>query len=561
MMYRLFSVIAVTGYLLMANTLFAFNRQDSLRGGNGNGRSWWDVQHYELGFRLDPATKRISGTTTITFKVTAATRDSMQIDLQAPMELQSAWSKGHQLLSFAREGNVYWINTAGISWTTGSTETLELSFSGKPREAVKPPWDGGLIWTKDSLGKDWISVACQGLGASSWWPCKDSQSDEPDKGMTILINKDTMPVISNGRKKASLDSIIIENLFTQERSLMLQEQWEVHNPINTYDVSFYTGDYTHWTDTFNGINGILDLDFYPLRYHEAQARQQFTQVKQMLQAFEYWFGPYPFYEDGYKIVEAPFLGMEHQGAIAYGNEYKQGYRGKDRSGTGVGLLFDFIIVHESGHEWFGNSITAADIADNWIHEGLTTYSETLFAEYWFGKEKAWEYTRGEWRNIKNDKPVIGIYGVQEEGSGDEYDKGSALIHAIRLTINDDNRFRQLLHDLCRTFHHRQVTSKEMEAFISKSSGLDLQPVFDQYLRDIRIPQLEYSVAAGVLRYRFRNTVPLFSVPVVALVDHVPQRLMPTAAWQKLRLPNKKAAVTIEPGLLIETKLVPDSMHQ
>ncbi|MBL7711291.1 MAG: hypothetical protein JNL13_02455 [Chitinophagaceae bacterium] len=275
----------------------------------------------------------------------------------------------------------------------------------------------------------------------------------------------------------------------------------------------------------------------------------------MLQAFEYWFGPYPFYEDGYKIVEAPFLGMEHQSAIAYGNKYQMGYQGKDRSGTGVGLLFDFIIVHESGHEWFGNSITAADIADNWIHEGFTTYSETLFAEYWFGKEKAFEYTRGEWKNITNDRNVIGTYGVNDAGSGDKYDKGSALVHTIRLLMNDDEKFRAMLHKMNDTFYHRQITTKQMEDFIISFSGLHLKPIFEQYLRSTMIPELQWRQKGKKLQYRFVDVTDGFELPVSVRTNGKLQALRTTAEWQTINLPSPSASPDFPASFLIRLKHV------
>jgi aminopeptidase N len=327
--------------------------------------------------------------------------------------------------------------------------------------------------------------------------------------------------------------------------------WEVKSPINTYNATFYLGDYVSLIDSYKGKKGILDIRYNPLRYNESRAKEHFKQVKRMLEAFEYWFGPYPFYEDGYKIVEAPFLGMEHQSAIAYGNNYQMGYRGKDRSGTGVGLLFDFIIVHESGHEWFGNSITAADIADNWIHEGFTTYSETLFAEYWFGKEKAFEYTRGEWKNIANDRPVIGNYGVNDAGSGDKYDKGSALVHTIRLLMNNDEKFRAMLHKMNDTFYHKQINTKQMEDFIIGYSGLALQPIFNQYLRTTMIPELECVKKQRTFKFRFKNIVPGFELPLMYTMNGKLFHQTVGADWEELNLPEGSSNILFKEDFLIK----------
>lgn len=505
--------------LLIAGQASAYTRQDSLRGSNGRGRDWWDVVKYDVDVELNADSQTISGACYITLKVIEEPKDSLQIDLQDGISLDEVHPVGSVTV---REGNVYWIKPSSF-WKKGNLCILSLKFHGRPRKAVNPPWDGGLIWSRDSLGFDWIAVACQGLGASSWWPCKDYQGDEPDSGTVITIagklerhyalngKRPTYSIVTNGRPTPVQRGLAIR---TDDRPL---RSFYVRNPINTYDVSFYIGDYAHWHDTLHGEKGILDLDFYPLRYNEAKARKQWTQAKEMLRCFEYWMGPYPFYEDGYKLVEAPYLGMEHQSAIAYGNNYKNGYNRLgtpiDRSGTGVGFSFDFIIIHESGHEWFGNSITAQDIADNWLHEGFTTYTETLFAEWIKGKDSAFAYAQGEWRNIKNDRPVIGDYGVNNEGSTDMYDKGAAVVHMIRMMLNDDKKFRELLRGLNRDFYHKIVTSKEVEDYISRFVGKDLKPFFDQYLRTTNKPILEWYVAGKEIHYQWKNTVAGFVAPI------------------------------------------------
>ena len=542
-------LIIITGCLLCANTLFAFSRQDTLRGSNGHGRNWWDVQQYKLDVLIDTATHTISGSNTIQFKVLGKVKDSMQIDLQEPMILDSAVLQDEVKVDFTREGSVYWLDYASASKQAKESYSITLFYHGKPREAVKPPWDGGFIWTKDSLGNPWISVACQGLGASSWWPCKDYQGDEPDKGTTthFKVNMNQTTIVSNGIAYA--DAVI------PGKALPSGFSYGTHNPINTYNTTFYLGDYIPWADTFQGVKGTLDISYYALKYHQEQAKAQFKQVKKMLEAFEYWFGPYPFYEDGYKIVEAPFLGMEHQSAIAYGNRYQMGYRGRDRSGTGVGLLFDFIIVHESGHEWFGNNITATDIADNWIHEGFTTYSETLFAEYWWGKEKAYAYTRGEWKNISNDRPVIGAYGVQDEGSGDKYDKASALVHTIRLLMNDDEKFRGMLHKMNDTFYHKQISSKQMEDFIIGYSGLPLGPIFNQYLRSTQLPELLIQHKEKTIAYKWKNAVADFTLPITLMIGTQKIDIQPSGIWQKCSVAPTNDKCHIVEAFLFNTRYI------
>ncbi len=514
----------------------AYTRQDTLRGSNGRGRDWWDVVSYGLTIELDTATKSIRGTNNILSKIVGKTHDSLQLDLQEGIVIDSVCSmhqQGNQLptvtrLDIERDGNVYWVIRPGLRKKKNDYDTLSIAFHGKPRTAVNPPWDGGFIWTKDSVSNPWIAVACQGLGASSWWPCKDYQGDEPDSGMAVIftyermVNQDrstSLSLVGNGGTYGLDNSRGHWPNTLGGRITNTSHTWcQVRNPINTYNISFYIGDYAHWHDTLHGEQGVLDLDFYPLRYNEAKARRQWAQAKEMLRCFEWWMGPYPFYEDGYKLVEAPYLGMEHQSAIAYGNHYTNGYYRPtgpiDRSGTGVGMAFDFIIIHESGHEWFGNSITARDIADNWLHEGFTTYTETLFAEWIKGKDSAFAYAQGEWKNIKNDRPVIGDYGVNDEGSSDKYDKGAAVVHMIRMMINDDKRFRELLRGLNRDFYHKIVTSREVEDYISRFMGRDLGVFFDVYLRSTKKPVLEWRLINEELQTQWAGVPKSFSAPFI-----------------------------------------------
>lgn len=545
------------GYLLLANTLFAYTRQDTLRGSNGRGRDWWDVQKYDLRVKIDTATKTISGVNEILFLVKDKFRDSLQLDLQDSMVIDNVhilnWNGGeHFPLKFAKEGNAWWVVGAFDNWHQDGKVELTVKFHGKPRVAKQPPWDGGFIWTKDSTGKPWLSVACQGLGASSWWPCKDYQGDEPDKGMRIDFENREFTMISNGRPD-SLKTCFLNEETNQLYKIMLTNVWHVKNPINTYNSTFYIGDYVSWTDTMIGEKGVLDLSFYCLRHNEEKARKHFTMTKDMLHCFEYWMGPYPFYEDGYKLVEAPFLGMEHQSAVAYGNQYKMGYLGKDRSGTGVGDLFDFIIVHESGHEWYGNNITAADMVDNWLHEGFTTYTEGLYAEWIAGKEKGFEYIRGEWANIRNDKPVIGDYGVCDHGSGDRYDKGSAVVHMIRMMIGDDEKFRQLLRGMNKDYYHKIVTSAEIEQYIMTKTGLSLKPFFNQYLRTKNIPEFGYYIKKGKLHYRFTNVVEGFTLPLEVTDGVITQKIAPTANWQSANWRKGGYNVSISRDFLVKLK--------
>lgn len=520
-------------YLLPANTTFAYTHADSLRGSNGPGRSWWDVVRYDLQLSFDTLNKSISGINQVGFTVLQTPGDSLQIDLQEPMILDSAilmpasLDEQPAMITIKQEGNVWWLKHKFHNLRPGSQHMISLYYHGSPRKAINPPWDGGFSWGHDSTGKLYASVSCQGLGASVWWPCKDAQWDEPDSGMSTRFFVPGFYAISNGRS-LDVSASAVDGLKPSISG------WEVKNPINTYDVTFYIGDYVHWHDTLMGENGELNLDFYALRYNEAKARRQFAVVKQMIHCFEYWLGPYPFYEDGYKLVESPYLGMEHQSAIAYGNGYKMGYMGYDRTGTGVGLNFDYIIIHESGHEWFGNNVTAKDMADNWIHEGITCYTETFFAECLLGKDKAYQYCRGEWKNIRNDKPMTGPYGVNEEGSNDIYDKGAAIMHMIRVMTNDDEKFRAMMRGLGKEFYHQTVTTKQVEDYISQKTGLDLKVFFDQYLRTDKIPVLEYSIKDNQLNYRFTRSIDSFTLPITVSGADVTETIRPTTEWQHIK---------------------------
>lgn len=507
-----------------------FSHLDTLFGSNTPQRSWWDVQRYDVSVTPDLATKTISGRTTITYTVlTDKHNDYLQVDLQKPLQIDSLIYNGKAYIN--DPGRPYY--NQGSHWfiplpkaPKGSRQTLTVVYHGKPKEATNPPWQGGWIWKQDKQGRPWISVACEDDGASLWYPCKDSWSDEPDKGASLTIQvPDDLVAVGNGRLKEKT----VANGKTSYT-------WEVTSPINAYNIIPYIGHYTSWKDTLSGEKGKLDLTYWVMDYEMAKAQKQFEQVKPMFRAFEHWFGPYPFYDDGYQLVQSPHLGMEHQSAVAYGNGFQNGYLGTDLSGTGWGLKWDYIIVHESGHEWFGNNITAKDIADMWVHEGFTDYSETLFVDYFYGKEAGNEYTQGLRKGIANDRPVIGPYGVHKPGSDDMYAKGSNFIHTLRQLIGDDEKFRQILRGLNTTFYHQTVTSAQVEDYISRQSGKDLTKIFDQYLRTTKIPVLEYRQTGKTVQYRWSNTVAGFDMPVKLSGG---QWLSPTAAWQKTTIPAQQ----------------------
>ena len=529
-----FVVLLLISGNLAGQSLFAghenFTRQDTLRGSITTERAWWDLNYYHLDITVNPKTQYIKGKNTIHYTILNSYQ-TLQIDLQSPMKLTKAIQDGKKL-EVRSEGNAHFIKLKKAQNRIGSVELIEIFYEGKPREAINAPWDGGISWKKDSNGVDFIASSCQGLGASVWWPNKDHMYDEVDS-MKISVNvpKHLMN-ISNGR----LQSIV------KKEDETTTYNWVVSNPINNYGVNINIGDYIHFSEVYEGEKGPLDMDYYVLRDNLRKAIVHFTDAPKMMKAFEYWFGPYPFYEDSFKLVEVPYLGMEHQSSVTYGNQFKKGYLGTDLSGTGWGLKFDFIIIHESGHEWFANNITYKDAADMWIHEGFTAYSENLFLDYYYGTKAASEYVIGTRSSILNDKPIIGNYDVNSEGSSDMYYKGANMLHTLRQLIEDDNKWRQILRGLNSEFYHQTVTTKQIESYISNESGLNLSAFFNQYLRDTRIPTLEYSLRDNKLSYRWTQIVNGFEMPVEIVVDEKNMWLYPTKAWQKIDLNSSKIVI-------------------
>ena len=496
---------------------------DSLRGSITPERAWWDATFYDLHTRVSPADSSISGRVGITYLVVAPARE-MQIDLQQPLVIDSI-TQSRRVLNIRRDGNAYFASLLDTQ-KIGEHKTVVVYYHGKPKVALRPPWDGGFTWVRDSLGNRWVATSNQGLGASVWWPNKDTQADEPDSQRVAITVPDSMIDVSNGRLRST----------THNADSTTTYEWFVTSPINNYDVAVNAGSYAHYTDSYAGENGNLTLDFWPLAYHVDAAKKQWAQVRPMLACFEHWFGPYPWYADGYKLVEAPHLGMEHQSAVAYGNHFHNGYLGRDLSHTGLGLAWDFIIVHESAHEWFGNNITTKDIADSWVHEGFANYAESLFEECQSGKEAGARYVIGVRDNIKNDAPIVAEYGLNREGSGDMYYKGGNMLHTIRQIVGDDEKWRSILRGLNKTFWHQTVTGAQVEAYISQQAGVDLSKVFAQYLTTTNIPMLEYSIRANTLTYRWTNVVPGFDMPVrVTLADSSYSVIRPTTSPQTAKL--------------------------
>ena len=523
----------------------SFTKYDTLSGSNGEFRKRWDVLHYDISVEPDYTSKTIVGKNTITFFDNGA--KLMQIDLQQPMIADSVIGRNGQI-AFRRDSNVIWVmlrDSAAMFKIKPDTNYITIYFHGKPHEAKNPPWDGGWIWTRDKNGNPWFTVACQGNGGSLWYPCKDFQADKPDIGAKLRITvPDSLEAVGNGRFVETLKD------FANKKTMV----WEVTAPINTYNIVPYIGKYSHFKKEYKGLSGNLNLDYYVLEYNESKAESQFEQVPKMLEAFEYWFGSYPFYKDGYKLVEAPYLGMEHQSAIAYGNKYQNGYLGRDLSNTGWGLKWDFIIVHESAHEWFGNSITYKDVADMWIHEGFAHYAESLFVEYYYEKKAGSEYVIGTRRNIKNDIPIIGKYGVNNTGSGDMYYKAASMIHTIREIINDDKKFRKILIKMNSQFYHSSVSTEEIENFFIKETGLNLIPVFNQYLRTIEIPELEYSIKNKKLKYRWTNCVSGFKMPLnISTDDKNDISIYPNEKWKSLKTKGNK--ILVDKNFLVKVKMI------
>lgn len=516
----------------------SYTLQDTLRGSLGEGRTWWDVTHYNVYVDPDFNTKSIAGKVDIQFKVTGK-GDKMQIDLQMPMQLDKAVLNG-QTLNYSRNGNAFFI-LINIALPIGSTHTISLSYSGNVQVAVRPPWDGGWIFSKDKLGRPWMSVACQGLGASVWFPCKDHQGDEPDNGAILKINSaDSLVAIGNGRLKNK----------TKSENYKTTWEWEVKNPINNYNIIPYIGKYVSFEETYAGEKGNLDCNYWVMDYNLDKAKKQFQQVSPMLKAFEHWFGPYPFYEDGFKLIESPHLGMEHQSAVAYGNGYQNGYRGRDLSGSGWGLKWDFIIVHESGHEWFGNNITTNEVADMWVHEGFTNYSETIFTTYHYGKDAGDAYVQGTRKLIENKSPIIGKYGVNEEGSGDMYYKGGNLVHFVRQLFNDDEKFRSALREMNKRFYHKITTSAEVEKFWSEKVGRDLSTLFDQYLRETKVPTLEINRQGNHFKYRWSDCLSNFNAPVRVELNNEMVWIYPTTVWKEYKSKKKVESLTIDKNFYV-----------
>ena len=516
-----------------------FTQQDTLRGSITPERIWWNLTYYHLELEVIPDEKFITGKNTITYTILSEYQ-TLQVDLQAPLTISKVTQDGKEL-DVVHLGNAHFVQLIKKQ-EIGNSESIIVHYQGNPKEAIRAPWDGGFSWKKDSNGNHFVATSCQGLGASVWWPCKDHMYDEVENmDISITVPSNLMD-ISNGKLKEIVDHGATKTY-----------HWTVKNPINNYGVNVNIGDYAHFSEVFEGEKGALNMDYFVLKDNLEKAKKHFKDAPKMMKAFEHWFGAYPFYEDGFKLVEVPYLGMEHQSSVTYGNQYKKGYLGRDLSGTGWGLKFDFIIIHESGHEWFANNITNKDIADMWIHESFTNYSESLFLDYYYGKKAASEYVIGLRRSIANQNPIIGQYDLNNEGSSDMYNKGGNLLHTLRQLVDNDEKWREILRKMNAVFYHQTVTTVQIENFLSTEIGIDLTAVFDQYLRDIRIPVLEYQLQNGVLSYKWVNVVRNFKMPVRIFINEKPMWLYPTSKIQTKTLKGTNSDFETDPNFYIYTK--------
>ncbi len=509
-----------------------YTRADSLRGGLCHARTCYDVTFYDLKVKIDTATQSISGTNRIVFKAIEDFK-TMQIDLFANLNIVSIKQNG-EAVKYRREFNAVFVDLNDFM-KRGLNGEIEVRYNGKPIIAKRAPWDGGFTWTQDKNGKPWIAVSCEGMGASCWWPCKDYLGDEPDSMSIWCDVPDGLRCISNGTEMES----------REEKDTTTSFHWFVHYPINNYNVTLSIGDYVQFSEEYVADdNSKLALDYYVMRYNLDKAKLQFTQVKPMLKCYEKYLGKYPFWKDGYALVETPYLGMEHQSAIAYGNKYLTGYAGNDYSG--MGLDFDYIIIHESAHEWWGNSVSCKDIADMWIHESFGTYTESIYVECMFGHDTAIQYINKKKNHIGNKKPMVGVYGVNEEGDGDMYSKGALFINTLRSIVNDDEKWWSIIKGMCDTsFKMKNVSYENVAMYFCRKTGKDLLPVFEQYLKFPKIPVFEYKLkklkkGEFELSYRWAVDAKDFKMPVfVSTIENPKQVLKGTNEFQTTTVKLKK----------------------
>ena len=508
-----------------------FTYSDSLRGNLSEFRSCYDVFYYDLNVTVDDYQQKLINSSNTIHATAISSFQKIQIDLFESLKIHSIEFE-EKILEFERIHNAVFVNFPRVI-NVNEKINFKVMYSGKPRVAVNPPWDGGFSWEKDKNGNSWIGVSCQGLGASSWWPCKDHQSDEPDSMNITSTVRYPLQVISNGKKKSD------KTFFSEKlQSKANKSSWFVSYPINNYNVTLCVGDYKYFNDVHVNNYDTLELDYYVLKYNYNKAKDHFQQVKPMLACFEKYFGPYPFYKDGYTLIETPYLGMEHQSAIAYGNNYLPGYNGNRQFISG--LDFDYIIIHETGHEWWGNSITTNDIADMWIHEGFCTYSEVLYVECIYGHDIMLDYVNNQKRSVRNDKPIIGPYNVNKKGSNDMYQKGSLMLHTLRSLIDNDSLWFLIIKGISEEFKYQIVDGVEIIDYINEKVDLDLYYFFQQYLYKSEIPTFEYKTQKKgreyTLLYRW-NAIDDFNMNIKVNIGTKDILLLPESEWKEYSLGN------------------------
>ena len=477
-----FFLLALTNTSLIFSQ--QFDRADTLRGFLSELRSCYDVKFYDLKVAIDDQEKSIEKSSNTIHFLALDDFSSFQIDLASNMQILYIEFEGDSL-EFNRDFDAVFIYFNREVYKNENCK-ITIHYWGYPREAVNPPWDGGFSWERDENNNPWIGVSCQGIGASLWWPCKDHQSDKADSMLITIMARHPLKIISNGNL---IDEKTIWN--SDFNSWMNISKWFVSYPINNYNVTLNIGDYVHFSDYHVSTYDTLQLDYYVLSGNEKKAINHFNQVKPMMNCFENYFGAYPFINDGYALIQAPYLGMEHQSAIAYGNNFLPGYYGNTDFING--LDFDFIIVHESGHEWWGNSVTTNDIADMWVHEGFCTYSEVLYVECIYGYEKMLSYVNNQKKNVRNDKPVLGHYDLNSSGSSDMYYKGSLMLHTLRTLVDNDSIWFEIIYDIANTFKFQTIDGNEIINYIEQKIGKELTPFFDQYLTQNKLPVFQYSL--------------------------------------------------------------------
>ena len=519
----------VFAQLLHGQEDVVFTRADTLRGMLTPLRTCYDVIYYQLDIKVDPESKSIEGSNKIKFTVVAAF-DKMQVDLFENMHIEDITLDRIGSVPFEREYNAVFIQFP-MTLRVDTEHEITVFYSGEPTVAKRAPWEGGFTWTNDKEGNPWIAVSCQEIGASLWWPNKDHQSDEPDSMMISVTVPQGLMNVSNGRLRSK----------TELPDGWTRYDWFISYPINNYNVTLNIGKYAHFRDIY--VNGdTLTLDYFVMPYNLEKAKKQFQQVKPMMACFEKFFGKYPFQNDGFKLIETPYLGMEHQSAIAYGNNYVQGYKGITWSE--IGLSFDFIIVHESAHEWWGNSVTSKDIADMWIHESFGAYAEAVYVECMHGYKEALTYINGKKSRVSNKEPIIGVYGVHKRGSRDMYNKGQLVLNTLRHVLDDDLLWWDVIYGIATEFAYQTIHADDIVNYVNEKTGSDFTYFFEQYLKYPTIPQLVISVAkkdtSVTARYKWNADVEDFRMPIkVTTSKHKYEFISPTTSWQSIRLHDIK----------------------